>query len=606
MGHIDLRAYSGADSNFLAWWSAEKVPECLGYALKRRVDGGAPQPLLAYVPFANGAVSANQDGQPSTKWPYQRFTWSDFEAPAEGVEYQVVAIFGSPSNPQEGELQSDWIKPQKPTFGDAIPYFNFGSVSSRWFSSMAKAYPKEFDALHKALAPTRRAAGDESADVALQRVLKLAIPNPGPGEAGKTIGDKLGGKLAPRLKELLADAAGDPATEIYAALFELSDAELIAGLARLGQRCHLILANGTHKEDEDENADAAAALDGKVDLHRRMLQPSSLYAHNKFVVVAKDDKPVWAWSGSTNWSPHGLYTQSNNGLELRDADVAAAFLAEWLRLKAAGNESPPPPSGGAQEQYHFARNGVTTSVFFSPHRMPAASGAKSPDLVYANALIRGAKQGVLSLMLDPGWTGSLLQTIRQTASAQPGLYVRGVVNSDPTVHAKPDDASAIGFLHGPEAIPSNYDIVLPSQQRQAGEPIQDYLGRVGIVVVHSKIIVVDPLGDHPVVMTGSHNMGVKAATKNDDNLVVIEGDRDLAVAYALNVISVFNHFWWRHNMAPAGKRQQVRASGVEAAGPHSSAPAAAEWKGLQVTDKWQDKFYAGPAAAIEARFWGLG
>jgi phosphatidylserine/phosphatidylglycerophosphate/cardiolipin synthase-like enzyme len=171
------------------------------------------------------------------------------------------------------------------------------------------------------------------------------------------------------------------------------------------------------------------------------------------------------------------------------------------------------------------------------------------------------------------------------------------------MHAKAGDATAVGFLHGHEAIPSNYDIVLPSDQRQSGEPIQDYLGRVGIVVVHSKIIVIDPLGANPVVMTGSHNMGVKAATKNDDNLVIIEGDRDLAIAYALNIISVFNHFWWRHNAAPISKRKKAQAAGADPAGPQAGG-ATIGWKGLQTSDTWQDKFFIDATASNEAKFWG--
>ncbi len=436
--------------------------------------------------------------------------------------------------------------------------------------------------------------------MALATVLKLSQAGTGPGKP--SIGDGLGGSLSQRINEMLAKALENDATHIYAALFELSDPDLIQGLAALGPRCHLVLANGTHTKGSDENADAVPQLGG-VDLTRRMLKPDSVYAHNKFVVVVENGQPTWAWTGSTNWSPHGIYTQSNNGLEIRDAGVAQAYLDEWNRLRKAGDKTPPPAAPPAQEQYHFSNGGVTTSVFFSPHKMSAAEGAKSPDLVYGNALIRGAKQGILSLMLDPGWTGSLLQTLRQTAMDNPDLYVRGVLNSDPTQHAKPGDQTAVGFLHGKEKIPSNYDIVLPAGHRQPG-PIQDYLGSVGIVVVHSKIIVLDPLGDHPVVMTGSHNMGVKAATKNDDNLVIIEGDRDLAIAYALNVISVFNHFWWRHNMAPDRAKKAAAATDSQATGPSSSSSAAA-WTGLQTTDKWQDKFYSNPSATTEVKFWGL-
>ena len=38
------------------------------------------------------------------------------------------------------------------------------------------------------------------------------------------------------------------------------------------------------------------------------------------------------------------------------------------------------------------------------------------------------------------------------------------------------------------------------------------------VHVHSKVIVIDPFGKKPVVITGSHNLGFKASTKNDDNI----------------------------------------------------------------------------------------
>ena len=44
-------------------------------------------------------------------------------------------------------------------------------------------------------------------------------------------------------------------------------------------------------------------------------------------------------------------------------------------------------------------------------------------------------------------------------------------------------------------------------------------------MIYSKVVVVDPFGETPVVMTGSHNLGPKANGKNDDNLVIIENAR---------------------------------------------------------------------------------
>ena len=50
-------------------------------------------------------------------------------------------------------------------------------------------------------------------------------------------------------------------------------------------------------------------------------------------------------------------------------------------------------------------------------------------------------------------------------------------------------------------------------------------------IIHDKVLVVDPFADHCVVVTGSHNLGHKASFDNDENLVVVEGNKSFAVAY---------------------------------------------------------------------------
>jgi hypothetical protein len=51
-----------------------------------------------------------------------------------------------------------------------------------------------------------------------------------------------------------------------------------------------------------------------------------------------------------------------------------------------------------------------------------------------------------------------------------------------------------------------------------------------------------PLGENPLVMTDSHNLGFKASSANDDNLVILEGNAPLAVVYAMNIIAIFQNY----------------------------------------------------------------
>src|SRR5262249_49460632 len=141
----------------------------------------------------------------------------------------------------------------------------------------------------------------------------------------------LSGDLRIALLDLLKDAKA-AGVEIFAALFELSDPELVAGLVALGPKAHIVLANGSIQKKKtetseqarqrDENKTARAQLQkARVDVATadRFISPGAL-GHNKFVVVlGKTGKPTTVWTGSTNWQPTGLCTQVNNGLLIDDS-----------------------------------------------------------------------------------------------------------------------------------------------------------------------------------------------------------------------------------------------------------------------------------------------
>jgi phosphatidylserine/phosphatidylglycerophosphate/cardiolipin synthase-like enzyme len=74
---------------------------------------------------------------------------------------------------------------------------------------------------------------------------------------------------------------------------------------------------------------------------------------------------------------------------------------------------------------------------------------------------------------------------------------------------------------------------------------------VGFAIIHSKVLLIDPFGSDPIVVTGSHNLSTSASQHNDENFVVVHGDRALAEAYAVNIQSA-----WRHYAARAGNALQ--------------------------------------------------
>ena len=546
---ISIKLFVNEDDGLAVWSSDAHIPGCLGFAIERRRNG-VTRILKNYVGFPG------EGGGPkaSTTWPFQRWKWTDHSVSGgDRIAYRVHAMLGTPGALSLGPA-SAWSDEVDAEPGSPIgAHFNRGIIASQWVA---------------------RRLGEETVTNHPGANLLTAVATP-----GDPLRDELSGELRTALLGIL-DGAITSGAEIYAALFELSDPELITRLLTLGPRAHVLLANGAHAKAKgqpmtDENAAARARLTGVVDLHDRMVR--SGLAHNKFLVLVDAGQPTLAWTGSTNWTPSGLSTQANNALVVRDASVAGAYLAQWHLLKDAGDAYPPAlrTANAIPKRFRVGAPGTDLRIWFTP----LAGGL---DLANARQLLGGAQQAILFLMFNPGPKGTLLNVI-EAMVGQPGpagspLYIRGVANQDPGGKTAPV------FLYDERGIvPKGLDIVLPAA---IGDPFARWSKELlkapsAHAMVHSKCIVIDPLGDHPVVMTGSHNMGPAASGKNDDNLAIVEGDRALALAYAVNILGIYGNYRWREN--------QLRAHPVS-------------FTDLATDDSWQSWGLTGDGAA-EHRFW---
>ncbi len=587
---IDVKVYDNGDHTCLVWLPSDGKPiaDCRGFTVhKMRNDG-----KTTTESYLHGFVGFSDDDKldPAATWKFalQRYMWWDYAVtPGDIVQYSVVPVVG----PDKDHLQlltadaSAMTAPMTVT-GQATTnvsaYFNRGIVSAQWVS-------RALDALGK---------NPKIADL-------IADTTP----PGNTLRNALSGLLRPQLLEMLADVKKNDG-QIYAALYELNDPELIAALKALGKNCHLILANGAFnkKNAGDENKAIRAELRSIVDLHDRIVTGNH-FAHNKFVVCCDSSgKPQRVLSGSTNWTKTGLCTQANNGIIVNDPDLAADFLDEWNLLKAAGNSYPPGLAKANSSAKSFTVDGGRITQWFAPT-------SAGQDLDYARTLINGAKQGILFLFFNPGvfvaagqpeekWT--LLQNIlfrhhQGTSNFDGGLYIRGVVNQEianlttdgsngahgkPTTHAAldPTAGTPVTLFSGGNQPPQHlgYESMVPKNIKEVFHNWATEILGAG-VHIHSKVVVIDPFGDHPVVITGSHNLGYKASTANDDNMMIVEGNAPLAAAYAANIIAIYQTYRW--NAYVEAHRQDPKV-----------------WHGLVDNASWQNDYLTGNDLA-EIQFW---
>jgi phosphatidylserine/phosphatidylglycerophosphate/cardiolipin synthase-like enzyme len=258
----------------------------------------------------------------------------------------------------------------------------------------------------------------------------------------------------------------------------------------------------------------------------------------------------------------------------------------------AGNDYPPTLAAANSKLMQFQVDDLKVTTWFAPTK-------NEPDLNYARKLIANAKHGILFLFFNPGTyqedpeKETLLQNVLERHDPRDpnynaGLYIKGVVNQEikgltnEVINRPPVNLYANG-QSAPQHL--NRDVLTPANIKKQFHSFEDEALRASLVMVHSKVVVLDPLGEYPVVMTGSHNLGLKASAKNDDNLVILEGPvaAPLAVSYALNIIAIYQTYRWNAYVTQ-----------------HQQDPSA--WHGLQADASWQNGHLQGDSLA-ELQFW---
>ena len=548
-------AIANNDTVFLSWIYDEKISGCLGFAIYRKDAAGRRTALPAWVGFKGGS---NPDWQhkDTTVWPVQKFSWRDFSAiRGETYSYDIVPMIGTPDKLRPDGAKAITAGPVTltPKRGSFSAYFTNGILATQALTHVI---------------PAGKSGGPDPT------VLHNRIDQPGDPLRMKLAGQILDGMT------MLLDRAAKEGGGCYCALYELDDTELVKRLVDAKGYVHLILGNtGT---DDAENKPARQTLrDAGVDITDRMVGNGHI-AHNKFCLyVDAAEKPRAVLTGSTNWTSTGLCTQSNNAVVIESGELAQAYFDYWKRLKADGGAQGQPLRNADMTPHSATIDRANVTVWYSPNThqtsKPARNPPTPPDMKEVFAAMAQAKRAILFLVFQPG-SPSIVQYAAACENAKPGLLIYGAA-TDP--HASEDYKTLL--IHrttkDTQTVRDDTSVVSASGvNTQIAYWQKELLKLPGAhAIIHDKILVIDPMSQDCVVITGSHNQGYRASYANDENFIIVRGHQPLAQAYAAHVMDVYGHYRWRFTLS---------ATSVKNA-----------FSGLDPTPKWQDKYYAQDSSA---------
>ena len=531
IGKVAARAYLSPTLVMLAfdWPDGTKHSDFLGFAIRRSPGFKAGQKegyLFNKIDFTPPTKTSKP--KTSDKAPFQKFNWWDsaIDTPDRGKKftYTIVPVLGTgPSDLHLQEPAAAKVSVTVPQFvTDGIgTYFNRAVVSSQSFKTQFGGPTMDID---KAMAW-------------LANGLELPIPS--------------------FVKN---------ATTLEGAIYHLTDNEwVMPALKATKAKTSLVYA---HKPPGETVSDPAIAMLPK-NFHSDPRSKTSIM-HNKFVVRHTNGKPSDVLMGSANFTPEGLTSQAN--LLHTFASPSLADLYAKRRALIANDPAVADTAKGAGWSPTISMGATKIRVFFSPE--PAKQRVSIDTVVQA---VKNAKQSAIFCLFSPT-DPPLLRALVAVGDDKKKL-VFGLLNSisDPSKKKKtpegtsgepPKEPSAATVVQVEIFNRSRKDkLVLPYDYFNPGTAPAGFLPELSsvdfssrstvpppkpvpgakkkfipAVHIHHKFIVLDAETTHPTIYTGSANFSANSTNHNDENLLEIKGNPDLAATYLAEFMRLYGHY----------------------------------------------------------------
>lgn len=499
--------------------------------------------------------------------PVQSFVWDDFTArPDREYRYLFHPVKGRPGQLDRSNRPLTIRVRTEPLWssGPHEVFFNRGVASSQ-------AYTRSFgDTPIADLEPARRERAldwlSRELDEAILAFVDVCRP-----------GDRLLGCFYEFRYRPVAD-------RLIAAIDRGVDVRLVLD----GKVNGRVDGNGVFQPSFPREDNLALLADAGFPLDRVVLREArtSSIQHNKFMVRLAGGQAVEVWTGSTNLSLGGIAGQTNVGHWVRDTRAAGQFARYWellatdpggtssdsravvrrknAELRAAVEALSPAPADLRQ-----LPKGVT--ALFSPRDTRSALLGS-----YAGLLDSADRQGCITLAF--GVNDAFKTLLRDNTPLDQLVFLLLEKRDGPD----PDAPDAFVRINASNNVYSAWGSFLDHPVYQwARETNAGLLGlNHHVSYIHSKFLLVDPLSIDPIVVTGSANFSTASIEENDENMLVVRGDRRVADIYLTEFNRLFNHYYFR----------SVTTS---RSGSGRDEPATTDSLFLAETDAWQQKYRAG-------------
>lgn len=284
----------------------------------------------------------------------------------------------------------------------------------------------------------------------------------------------------------------------------------------------------------------------------RQAKPNNIQ-HNKFIVLLRGGIPQEVWTGSTNISLGGFSGQTNVGHWVRDPQVASQFAEYWNLMKTD-------PGAGAGLSLSEARkaNRELWKAVAALHQSPTSIEAIPPgttsvfspraglDILNLYVRLIDSAKACSCITLAFGINDSFKQQLLDNTPLSQIVFMLLEKRDRANKRSKKPFVPLKWKNNVYQAWGSYIKDPVYQWARETNAALLELNSHV--VYVHSKFLLMDPLGADPIVVTGSANFSKPSTNDNDENMLLIRGDRRVADIYFTEFNRLFNHYYFRSVM----------------------------------------------------------
>jgi phosphatidylserine/phosphatidylglycerophosphate/cardiolipin synthase-like enzyme len=527
--HLRVKAIAGTHVVLMALDMDEDARTGLrGFAIKRGRKG-QPQEWLKGIKYFEALVPSHKKGDdfPSRDQPFQTFLWSDYRAsPATQYDFTIVALYGDLHAFEERHTLEFSITTEPEDDKAHGVWFNRGTIASHAFETTFH---------NKRLTKTMTDSVSDDG--------RLLDPET----------QWLSRGLAEACLRFINSTKADEGLRVCA--YEFTYLPILRALKRAldrGVDVQIVYHDTKKEKDPNRAAIGEAGLPQTVTHGSKKTQvlfarTRTSIPHNKFIVKLVAGHPTQVWTGSTNFTDTGFFGQTNVGHLVTDATTAGTYLKYWTELSG--------------DPVHSAAVANATALTPNPANAIAASSIaafysprKADNMLdwYARRITDTATFAMMTIPFNVA--GTILSALGEKRDAMRLVILEDVPTADVEAAEKRNRGklafsngailgkSIIKYKTGPGGAKVTPIPHSSLDQWFVDEELARPTNHGHVFFVHSKVLLIDPLSDDPLVCSGSANFSTNSLVANDENMLLIRGNARVGDIYMTELDRIFRHF----------------------------------------------------------------